>query len=572
MSGTSPDSVAYPTQNYGLLGPFQPPMVSVLERGADATGVDDCVLAFQEAVDSLPSTGGVLEVPPGIYRMDAGVVLRSNITVRGGGIGNTRLVASSSLVNPGGEVGTYSFFSNENWGTAGDPSGPRDSNISVSGITFDYSWRANVDNAFANLNFRHVDHLVIEDNYFYYGGDAIAIRGCDMVWVRGNRAFGFSNACWDFWEGPGTTYILNNYADTNSTRQIINFNPDYARLDPGDYTAKHLIIQGNYSRNTNATATVNLIEPIGSYPRSNWNMLVSGNIFLGNMVIARGNIFNLTITGNLFDDMPADGTNVIRVHPIYGFTPKGISITGNVIRDPGTASGQFGVIWCEADDALVTGNVITGTTYTGEPFNAGTKVLSVVQFGNFFEKLATTGRMQQGFILTNPQDVLNNFRSCIAWEDTSGAPLRMYMESDSHQAWSTDGSGLPRAWWSIQGHSSVANWNVLVPTVFPRVRQTVAAGLTATGTTSGTALQLTLSYAEVTTTAAGTGVRLPLGGSAPITGATVTIWNAGANTLNVYPMSGGQIDALGVDVADTIAAGSSKTYTAISETLYRIKA
>ena len=50
-------------------------------------------------------------------------------------------------------------------------------------------------------------------------------------------------------------------------------------------------------------------------------------------------------------------------------------------------------------------------------------------------------------------------------------------------------------------------------------------------------------------------------------------WHAagGFHTLNVYPMVGGQIDALGTDIADTIAAGSCKTYVAMSSTLYRIE-
>ena len=543
---------------------------NVKDYGAVGNGTHDDTSAFRDAAAGLFAGGGVLFIPPGEYLLSDGTMIPSNTAITGGGAGNTRLVASSSLVDPGGnENPAYSFFYNENWGTPGDPAGPRDENISVSGIMFDYSWRANVDNAFASLKFRHVTRLYIQENYFFWGGNSIAIRGSDRVWVEGNNSFGFSNASWDFWEGPGTTFILNNYAETANTRQFINFNPDYARLIPGDYVAKQLIIRGNVLKYNGAVSSVCLLEQIGDFPRSDVNMIVDGNLFLRVFLAARGEVYNLAITNNIFDDFPDGGTNIIRVHPLYGNTPKGVVISNNVIRDPGTAAGQFGVIWCEADDAIVTGNVVTGTTYTGEPFNQGTK--RPLQYGNFFEKLAVTGRIQQGFIITNPNDVLNNFRSCIAWEDTFGAPLRMYMEDDFHQAWSTGATGLPRAWWSLQGHSDAANWTILIPSVFTRMRQTVADGLTATGTTSGTALQLTLSYAEVTTTPAGTGVRLPLGGASPLKGLEVTVWNAGANPLNVYPMAGGQIGALGADIPDTIAAGADRTYVAITETLYRIK-
>ena len=54
-------------------------------------------------------------------------------------------------------------------------------------------------------------------------------------------------------------------------------------------------------------------------------------------------------------------------------------------------------------------------------------------------------------------------------------------------------------------------------------------------------------------------------------GTTLRVYNAGANTLNVYPPTSAQINALGLNVADTIAAGACKTYVGLSSALYRIK-
>jgi hypothetical protein len=64
---------------------------------------------------------------------------------------------------------------------------------------------------------------------------------------------------------------------------------------------------------------------------------------------------------------------------------------------------------------------------------------------------------------------------------------------------------------------------------------------------------------------------LPTSAANSVVGLRVTVWNAGANTLNVYPMTGGQINALGTNNPDTIASGANKTYVALSSTLYRIE-
>ncbi len=94
----------------------------------------------------------------------------------------------------------------------------------------------------------------------------------------------------------------------------------------------------------------------------------------------------------------------------------------------------------------------------------------------------------------------------------------------------------------------------------------VALGLTATGVDNTDALDLVgnNSIQEVTTTAAGTGVSLPV----PSLPASVFVINQGANALEVYPPSGGTINAGSADVAFTLAAGGSIRFTASSTTNY----
>lgn len=84
----------------------------------------------------------------------------------------------------------------------------------------------------------------------------------------------------------------------------------------------------------------------------------------------------------------------------------------------------------------------------------------------------------------------------------------------------------------------------------------VANGLTAAGSTQGTALAITAQTNVVTTTAASTGVILADIG----VGAVQEVFNEGANTLSIYPASGGQIDALGANAAYSLATVSVQVF------------
>jgi len=566
MSGTSPDSVTYPAQDYGLLTPYPPVEVSVLDYGADPTNNDDNYLAFTQASDAVPA-GGVLVIPPGNYKISRGVPLRSGVHVRGAGRQASRIIAESNFANPGDA--SYSFFYNENWSAADLASG--DTDISVTGITFDYSWRTTT-NAFKPLNFRYVTRLRIEGNYFYYGGNSIACRGCEQTWVVGNSAFEFRNCAWDFWEGPGTTYVLNNYAETSDTAQMLNFNPEYSPVasSPLDVVGKRLVVQGNVFKGTGASAEPCQIEPLGNRQNGITDVVIANNQFIRTYLVHRGYVYRLAITGNTFNDYPDPNTSVIIVYANNGYTPKAVTITGNVIWEPGTNSANLGVIRCQVDNAVITGNVITGTTYTADPIYVGTGKPTF--FGNYLEKLGVTGRMQQGFVINNPNDVTNNLRACIGWEDTDGDPVRMYMAGDFFQFWSTNADGTARQVWSMQANNSSQQFQFLVGVLVQDFfRKGITTGITAAGTTQPGATALTQNFNEVTTTAANTGVRLPSGATVSVTGLEITVWNQGANTLNVYPPTGAQINALGTNIADTIASGSCKTYVAMSSTQYRIK-
>lgn len=93
----------------------------------------------------------------------------------------------------------------------------------------------------------------------------------------------------------------------------------------------------------------------------------------------------------------------------------------------------------------------------------------------------------------------------------------------------------------------------------------VANTLTAAGTTTADALLLGLVVNHnVTTTASGTGVRVP----ALNPGESIMILNSGANTLSVYPASGGTINGAAADAGASVPTLKSCLVFCITSLVY----
>lgn len=126
-----------------------------------------------------------------------------------------------------------------------------------------------------------------------------------------------------------------------------------------------------------------------------------------------------------------------------------------------------------------------------------------------------------------------------------------------------------------------ANWQVLAPVPGGYLQSlgpgadpqyaastagtTVATGLVAAGATQATALVLEVGWNEVDTVPLNTGVMIPPLG----VGLASTVFNEGANPLKVYPPVGGQIDALGVNVAYSLAASKMQSLFQLTATQWR---
>lgn len=94
--------------------------------------------------------------------------------------------------------------------------------------------------------------------------------------------------------------------------------------------------------------------------------------------------------------------------------------------------------------------------------------------------------------------------------------------------------------------------------------RTATTGISAAGSTQGTATALTNESNNVTIVGSGQGVILPAYVAA---GKTITVKNSGANALLVYPPNSTQINALGNNTGYILPVGSVQTFVWLSSTL-----
>jgi hypothetical protein len=94
--------------------------------------------------------------------------------------------------------------------------------------------------------------------------------------------------------------------------------------------------------------------------------------------------------------------------------------------------------------------------------------------------------------------------------------------------------------------------------------QSITPTITAQGTNQAGALALTTHITVVTTVTTNSGVALP----AAVAGMIITVYNAGANALNVYTVSGGsaRINSLGTTAAYSLSIGTGIRFLAASTT------
>lgn len=115
------------------------------------------------------------------------------------------------------------------------------------------------------------------------------------------------------------------------------------------------------------------------------------------------------------------------------------------------------------------------------------------------------------------------------------------------------------------------SWKYLIQQLWNRtgggsgIPNTVDNPLAAGGATQATATALTEDLNEIAPVGLGSGVML----SALKPGQSQTVFNNGANPLNVFPQVGVQIDTLGANLPYVLAAGKTQIYSCYGTTEIR---
>lgn len=117
----------------------------------------------------------------------------------------------------------------------------------------------------------------------------------------------------------------------------------------------------------------------------------------------------------------------------------------------------------------------------------------------------------------------------------------------------TNGSGVPSISTTLPSNLMIAN-----------ARNSVAAAVSAAGTTQATATALTADYNVVTTVGAGSGVVLP----ATVAGLAIEVINKGASALLVYPPVSSAFDGLATNAAISLPVGMAIKLEAVTASLW----
>jgi hypothetical protein len=92
--------------------------------------------------------------------------------------------------------------------------------------------------------------------------------------------------------------------------------------------------------------------------------------------------------------------------------------------------------------------------------------------------------------------------------------------------------------------------------------QDVGTGISAAGTTQGTATELTNALNGISTVAASSGVRLYAGS----TGDSQIVYNGGANPVRVYPPTGAKINGLATNAPHVLVTNTACEFWFLSST------
>lgn len=331
--------------------------IDVVMFGARCDGVADDSAALRAAANAVTTAGAELRFPRATCMISQTIYLKSHTHVHGYG---TTLLATAQW-SPDHEHG-FAMLENMHYA----PEVMIDTDISISGITFDYGQFGQVTVPAGGkhaVRFSFASNILVIGNVFQMRGAEDAVAGIGVIGMRvqGNKAYEFRNCAYDFWFGSSHVQLMNNYGETTQSAQIVNFNPERTAGDSSGMVAEDFVMKGNILAVTGLVAVPIQIEPLGPHTKVK-DVSVTGNKLFNVFLVMRGDVSRADIRDNTFDHV-AGGESAFESYPWHGATAKEIVFAHNKIIDPQTKKSNVAVLRMEAEGSSVIGNIISGRDF-----------------------------------------------------------------------------------------------------------------------------------------------------------------------------------------------------------------
>jgi hypothetical protein len=323
---------------------------------AKGDGTTDDTTAIQAAANAIPAAGGTLYFPKGTYLVRATTLIKSNTRVAGDGPGSVMLADNAWAGAP------YNFLLNVN-NTATTLT---DHDFVVEDLQFDYGTFLPANAPGGGMHqvscFFARNVTISRCTFQVRGGEnATALVGCYNTLTEGCSAYDFINCAYDHWYGPQHARVIGCYAETATSVQMVNFNPEQTHTSGGGMVADGLVLANNQFVATGANHVPVQVEPL-SAGTTVQNVIITGNILTNVSLSMRGDVRSAVVANNTLKASRGGG-EVIVTYPNNGATAADFVVSGNTIIDPDTSGASTGVIRMQGVNAIIVGNRISGTGY-----------------------------------------------------------------------------------------------------------------------------------------------------------------------------------------------------------------
>lgn len=475
--------------------------VSIKDFGAVGDNVADDTLAIQAAYDSISTTGGTIWWPEGTYKTSASIVVYSNTTTNfsSGAAIDPVALANFQIINFPTYTFGYALFINKNFTTSTFDVNITYINVRMIPSRKDFTWSQGLSWNGHGIDSRNVQNLKILNSYGENLADFCGVLHCNEVLVQGNWCIGMSNSSYDFWEGCSRVRLINNVAKTanNST----NWNAVDTQV-LGSFNANNFLCEGNHFEGGPGAAI--FVSPLNATSTCTNVKIVNNTIDQLNITTPDNpngiNIqatSNCIVSNNTLRRIGAGFSPIIVTADGFGVLSNNASICDNVIEDSALVNSSYIA-------AFGTKHYISGN----QDVNSSSTSAAYIQVDS-----PTTIIMPQQFTGTVANEIINATNLNVP--TTPAFEFRTITSQDQ--------------WFVRQGIRTDDGF-----------KHSTAYALTATGIDQGTALPLTAEFNFVSTTPAGTGVKLPLGNAKNI-GMEVMVFNNGGANLVIYPAAGNTI-------------------------------